>query len=114
MTRAEKVLKAAADKNRLRILKMLERKRMCVCELAAVLGIAQPSVSRHLKKLHDSGLIDVEQEGYWRVYFTVPFPEGCARDMLFMLRHWLNDDPRIKDDLQKASTVCREDLCCEA
>ena len=42
------VLKAVADKNRMRILKMLEQKSMCVCELAAVLGIKQPSVSKHL------------------------------------------------------------------
>ena len=43
-----KVFKAVADKNRLRIFKMLQHKKMCVCELAAVLDISPPSVSRHL------------------------------------------------------------------
>ena len=60
---SEKVLKAVADRNRLRILKLLESKHMCVCELAFVLGIKQPSVSRHLKKLKEAGLIDNEQDG---------------------------------------------------
>jgi ArsR family transcriptional regulator len=53
----EKTLKASADKNRIRILKLLENKKMCVCELSHVLGIAQPSVSRHLKKLKSANLL---------------------------------------------------------
>ena len=53
----DKTLKAFADSNRLRILKLLEKKKMCVCELAFVLGITQPSVSKHLKKLTSTGLI---------------------------------------------------------
>ena len=57
------VLKAVADKNRMRILKMLERKSMCVCELAAVLGIKQPSVSKHLVILKNAGLIEDERNG---------------------------------------------------
>ena len=42
MKELEKLLKALADKNRLRILKLLEVRKMCVCELASVLGITQP------------------------------------------------------------------------
>ena len=68
----EKVLKAYADKNRLRILKLLEKKKMCVCELAFVLDIAQPSVSRHLKKLRSAGLIDSEPDGFWTNYYIAP------------------------------------------
>jgi len=47
----EKILKVLSDKNRLRILNMLEKKNLCVCEITEILGIKQPSVSRHLKKL---------------------------------------------------------------
>jgi ArsR family transcriptional regulator len=48
-----KVFKALADKNRLRILKMLQYKKMCVCELSAALAITRPSVSRHLSQLNE-------------------------------------------------------------
>ncbi len=57
-----KVFKAVADPNRIRILKMLQQKKMCVCELSAVLGITQPSVSRHLSMLRDAGLVRDERD----------------------------------------------------
>ena len=47
----ENLLKILADEKRLRILSLLRKKPRCVCELAAVLGVTQPSVSRHLNKL---------------------------------------------------------------
>jgi ArsR family transcriptional regulator, arsenate/arsenite/antimonite-responsive transcriptional repressor len=50
----EGLFKALADKNRIRILKLLESRKCCVCELADLLGITQPSISRHLKKLKKS------------------------------------------------------------
>jgi ArsR family transcriptional regulator len=46
MRRLEKIFKALADRNRIRILKMLEAKPMCVCEVTPILGIAQSSASR--------------------------------------------------------------------
>jgi ArsR family transcriptional regulator len=61
-----KVFKAVADPNRIRILKMLQQKKMCVCELSAVLGITQPSVSRHLSMMRDAGLVRDERDGEFR------------------------------------------------
>ena len=49
-----KTLKALADTTKVRIIKMLQNKRLCVCELQEILGIAQSSVSRHLKILEDA------------------------------------------------------------
>jgi len=49
-----KVMKALSDPNRVKIVKLLQQKIMCVCELKAALGIAQPSVSKHLKILEDA------------------------------------------------------------
>ena len=106
------VLKAVADKNRMRILKMLEKKPMCVCELAAVLKIKQPSVSKHLSILKNAGLIQDERNGQWIDY------SQCTENinkytpvMQSNVKNWLNDDPIIKSDLQKTKTLCRQDLC---
>ena len=63
MRNLEQILKVLADKNRMRIIKLLEQRKMCVCELTFILGIKQPSVSRHLKKLRESGLIQEEKNG---------------------------------------------------
>ncbi len=106
------VLKAVADKNRMRILKMLEKKSMCVCELAAVLDIKQPSVSKHLGILKNAGLIEDERSGQW-----IEYSPCCARInqhapfMQAAVEKWLNDDPAIASDLKKAKTLCRSEIC---
>ena len=111
METLDKTLKAFADINRLRILKLLEKnKKMCVCELAFVLGITQPSVSKHLKKLLGAGLIESEQDGFWTNYFIKP-DNQYGRILLNNLRQWLNDDNVIKKDLEKAKKSDRAELC---
>ena len=108
----EKKLKALADDKRLRILKMLEKQKMCVCELASVLGITQPSVSRHLRKLKKAGLIESEHNGFWTDYYIVC--NGKYADIL--IRHlgsWCNNDAIIREDLKKAKKTDRQKLCCK-
>ena len=107
-----KVFKALSDKNRLRILKMLQRKKMCVCELAAALGITQPSVSRHLSLMKDAGLVGDKRNGPWIDY------ELCEEKMnqyahiiQCHLKGWINDDPDVKNDLRKIKSLKREELC---
>ena len=105
------VMKAASDRNRIRILKMIQYKTMCVCELASVLGIKQPSVSRHLKKLKDAGIIGSKKDGLWTVYFIEPC-NTFARDIVSGVKKQLNDDPQVMEDLKKAEKTDRSKLCC--
>ena len=64
------VFKALADPTRVRIVSMLARnpESVCVCELTPPLGLAQPTVSHHLKKLVRAGLLTREQRGVWAYY----------------------------------------------
>ena len=64
------VFKALADPTRVRIVSMLARsgEPACVCELIPPLGLSQPTVSHHLKKLVQAGLITREQRGVWAFY----------------------------------------------
>ncbi|MGA1840237.1 MAG: ArsR/SmtB family transcription factor [bacterium] len=105
----DRTLKALADKNRLRILKLLEKKKMCVCELAYILGIAQPSVSKHLKKLISAGLIEREQDGFWTNYYLKK-DNQYSKALLRNLKLWLNEDETIKEDLKKAKKANRAEL----
>ncbi len=57
-----RVMKALSDPNRVKVVKMLQQKQMCVCEMREALGIAQPTVSKHLKILEERGLA-VEKRG---------------------------------------------------
>ena len=64
------LFKALADPHRVRIVNRLANSHgpVCVCELNEGLGISQPTVSFHLKKLLDAGLVEREQRGTWAYY----------------------------------------------
>jgi ArsR family transcriptional regulator len=69
-------LKALADPARLRLLSLMmanEDLEACTCDLTAVLGLSQPTVSHHLKRLSDEGLVFAHRkEGPWTYYRVVP------------------------------------------
>ena len=111
MKRLSQICDMLSDKNRLRILKLLEQKPLCVCELTHVLGIRQPSVSRHLRKLKETGLIDSQQDGLWSEYFINRKGDEYTRMLLGLLSGWINNDPVIMEDSKKVKQACREILC---
>jgi len=111
MERLSQIHEMLSDKNRLRILKLLEYKPMCVCELTYVLGIRQPSVSRHLRKMKEAGLIDSRQDGLWNEYFINRKGDEYTRVLMGLLSGWINNDPVIIEDIKKAEQACRESLC---
>lgn len=64
----EKQLKAVADANRLKILACLKKGEVCVCDFTDVLGISQPAVSQHLRKLKEADIITERKVGTWKYY----------------------------------------------
>ncbi len=68
MEELTKLFKILSDLNRLRIIALLMQRKMCVCEIAFALGVTQPAVSRHLKKMKAVGLVGDEQDGFWTNY----------------------------------------------
>jgi len=72
--RRYKIFKALADTNRLRILKLLEVREMCVCEIMIALGLTQPTASHHLRILENAGLVKGRKEGKW-VFYRIAKPE---------------------------------------
>ena len=111
MRQLEKVFKACADKNRLRILKLLEQRKLCVCEIAFVIGITQPSVSKHVKKLRDAGLIQSEQDSFWTNHF-IGTNNAYARAITALMRRWITDDAIIQHDRARLKQAQRQKLCC--
>ena len=111
MRRMEKMFKALADRNRLRILKMLEVKPMCVCEVTSILGIAQSSVSRHLGILRDAGLIDDRKDGLWVEYSLVSTTDDICATILTGLRRWGKSDQQVREDREKAAHADRSVIC---
>ncbi len=107
-----KVMKAVSDPNRVKILKMLQHKVMCVCELQAALKIAQPTVSKHLKILEDAGLVGFKKDGIWVDYYlTDGVNSPYVANLLGNLRHWLEDDPEVMELVKTLPGIRREDVC---
>ena len=107
-----RVMKALSDPNRIAIVKMLQHKVMCVCEMQAALQLAQPTVSKHLKVLEEAGLVESRKEGIWVNYHLSDGGNSpYVATLLGNLRHWLEDDARINELVEKLPSIRREDVC---
>ena len=107
-----RVMKALSDPNRVKLLKMLQEREMCVCELRAALRLAQPTVSKHLKILEEAGLVRREKDGLW-VNYTISGGgrSPYAASLLGHLRHWLSEDAEVRSLLENLDSIRREDIC---
>ena len=100
-------LRAAGESTRLRILAALKQSELTVSELTVVLDQSQPRVSRHLKLLCDSGLLDRYQEGAW-VFHRISDRDG-VRDIVRGLLEMINlDDAELERDQQKLQELRKE------
>lgn len=108
-----KVTKALSDSNRVKIIKMLQQKALCVCEIQAALNLAQPTVSKHLKQLEEAGLVDSDKEGLWVNYrLTDGSSSPYAASLLGNLRHWLQEDPDISALIHKKLPTLDRNIIC--
>jgi ArsR family transcriptional regulator len=83
--RMAQVAKALGDPIRLQLIDVLRKHagKVCVCELVPLFDISQPTLSHHLKKLRDAGIVDSERKGLWAYYYVMP-------DSLKELSAWLS------------------------
>ena len=113
MTREDvRVFKALGDANRLRIVKMLGERELCLCEIREVLGLSNSTVSKHLSILRDAGLILDSKEGKW-VNFRLNSAAGSShiRSILDLMRKSYGNDETVRADAKKLSSVDRQKIC---
>jgi ArsR family transcriptional regulator len=92
-----RVMKALADPNRTRILKLLQKKCLCVCEITDVIKLKQPSVSKHLKILENAGLVYFQKKGRRTCYKIANGEDNpYAAAIMGNLKHWLNEIEGIR------------------
>ncbi|MCA1766380.1 MAG: metalloregulator ArsR/SmtB family transcription factor [Desulfobulbaceae bacterium] len=107
-----RVMKALSDPSRVKIIKVLERKALCVCEITALLGLAQPTVSKHLRLLEDAGLVASSRDGAWVNYRLADGRESpYAEALLTNVKGWLNDDAAIREMIDKLPEADRLRIC---
>ena len=106
LIKQENIFKALSDKSRLRIIKMLQQKQLCVCEITEILQLAASTVSNHLSILAEAGFIIGEKDGKWINYRINANPADTSlASILMYLNMVLNDDETIKSDGKIISSV---------
>ena len=89
-----------ADETRLRILILLTRGELCVCDIMSIIGATQSKTSRHLAYLRGAGLVHDRREGLW-IHYSLAKPTGLLQQRVFeWLRHAENELPQAADDLR--------------
>src|ERR1700710_2369929 len=83
--RMAEVAKALGDPIRLQLVDVLRKHagQVCVCELVPLFDVSQPTLSHHLKKLRDAGIVGVERRGLGAYYHVLP-------EAMKELREWLS------------------------
>ncbi|WP_320172365.1 metalloregulator ArsR/SmtB family transcription factor [Maridesulfovibrio sp.] len=101
-----KFSKALSDEIRIRLLAMLRETELNVGEVVQVLGMSQPRVSRHLKILHESGLLESRREGLWNFYRLAR--SGAGSRFAESIGWLLEDEPEIAEDSRRVARVLAE------
>lgn len=112
MQQFTKIFKAMADPSRIKILKSLEERPLCVCELKELLGLAQPTISKHLKILQEAGLVNSQRHKNWTQYHVTDGGDSIyAKTLLSELRGWLDGDQEIISIKKRLRSINCKSTC---
>jgi len=102
----ETLLRALADRTRLRLINLMGDAELCVCYFVEVLATNQPKISRHLAYLRRAGVVQARREGLWMHYRVAVPPDSHAARILQEVRASLRDDPEMQRDRERLKKVC--------
>jgi ArsR family transcriptional regulator, arsenate/arsenite/antimonite-responsive transcriptional repressor len=105
LERAAAVLKLLGDKTRLTIMGILKQRECCVCEFLEVFDMSQPSISQHLRKLKDAGMVKEERRGQW-IYYSLNKQSDLYGLIADILEHVPDQTDKIKM-IDKANPTLR-------
>jgi ArsR family transcriptional regulator len=107
----ERLFKGLADRNRLRIINLLLRGELCVCDIQYVLDSPQPNVSRHLAYLKHSGLVLDRREGQRMYYRLAEQDEAVRRRLLAFLQAAFAGSEEFERDSRKLERAIERGAC---
>jgi ArsR family transcriptional regulator len=114
MKETARLFKALSDEARLKMLWLLFNSReLCVCDFMEVLEITQSKASRHLRALHNAGLVDDRREGQWSLYRLKPQVDEFVKAQMTALKKMLSareDAAALLDGLSK--WIREKEKCC--
>jgi ArsR family transcriptional regulator len=93
------IFKLLGDRHRVRILMLLSKKELSVCQLMGITGASQPLVSRNLSLLYKGGFLDERRDGKLRFYSIRTELSDERKDVLDLLRNSLRQSSSYKADM---------------
>lgn len=99
-----KMLKLLGDKTRLTMMSILNQRECCVCEFVEVFEMSQPSISQHLRKLKDAGLVKEERRGQW-IYYSLNKQNDYYGLFEDILKHVPHQDEKMNKIIQMNPTA---------
>lgn len=106
------VFKALSDPNRIRIIKMLGERELCMCEVREMLKLSNSTVSKHLTVLRDADLLLGTKDGRWVNFRLNSKTESpFIRSILALIRDSFDDDETVRDDAARVRRVDRVKIC---
>jgi ArsR family transcriptional regulator len=106
------LFRAFSDRTRLRILHLLQTNEVCVGDLVKVLGVPQPTASRHLAYLRRARLVQVRKDGLWALYSLAPAKGRFHGTLLECLGACFHEVPELDRDARHYARIKRSGGCC--
>ena len=107
-----RMFQAFSDPLRLRILYLLRQGEICVGDLVEILRVPQPTVSRHLCRLRQAGLVEIRKEGRWCFYALAGATSCFHERLLKCLGSCFEEVPELRDDAGHAARLRARGGCC--
>lgn len=106
-----RVFRALSDETRLRMLKLLLKRELCVCEIMQAMDISQSRASRNLGVLEDAGILRSWREGAWVHYtFDEKWSQGPGRPVIALLMESAGEETLMKQDARRLEEAVRVGL----
>ncbi len=102
----ESLFQALADRTRLRLLNLIADQEVCVCYLVEILGLAQPTISRHLAYLRRKGIVAARRQGKWMHYRIVVPEHAIARRLLLEILRGFSTDKAMQKERGRLRGAC--------
>jgi ArsR family transcriptional regulator len=95
-----KAMHILSDTTRVRMLMVLEKRELCVCQLMGILGISQPLVSRNLALLSGAGFLTERKQGKLVFYAVSREMDSIRKGIVSLLKEALKSDSILAEDLR--------------
>lgn len=109
----DNLFKVLGDKNRLKIINLLRKEELCVCEIEAILDTTQSNVSRHLTRLRNEEIVIFEKKAQWTYYQLNPEFIKCNKLLYRFLTEKMDQNNQFIKDLKRLSKYKESGVNCD-